>query len=132
MKFTHLITVGLILILAASMLPAKQAQASTLTVNTTSDENDGSCDGDCSLRDAIILANTNPGADTIEFEIPMIDPNCMGGICTIYPGSQLPWLSGGGTTINGYSQTGATRANASGTAVIKISDRWAQSPKLCT
>ncbi|MBN1146604.1 MAG: CSLREA domain-containing protein [Anaerolineales bacterium] len=41
------------------------APAATLTVNTASDENDGSCsDGDCSLRDAIAAAS--PG-DTIDF-----------------------------------------------------------------
>ncbi len=115
------LSIGLVVALIILILPAQQVGASTFTVNTTSDENDGSCsDGDCSLRDAIILANNNPGNDTIEFEIPMTDPNCMDGICTIYPGDELPWLSGGGTTIDGYSQTGATRANASGTAVIKI------------
>ena len=32
----------------------------SLTVDVTYDENDGSCsDGDCSLRDAIIIANAN-------------------------------------------------------------------------
>lgn len=41
------------------------APAATLTVNSASDEKDGSCgDGDCSLRDAIAAAN--PG-DTINF-----------------------------------------------------------------
>jgi len=41
--------------------------ASTLTVNTLTDENDISClDGDCSLRDAIATANAN---DTITFSV---------------------------------------------------------------
>jgi len=43
------------------------AHASTLTVNTLVDENDGSCtNGDCSLRDAINTSNTN---DTITFSV---------------------------------------------------------------
>ena len=42
------------------------ARAATFSVYTTTDENDGSCsDGDCSLRDAIILANGDAQADTI-------------------------------------------------------------------
>jgi len=58
--------IGLLLIgLAGSMLPARVAQAATFTVTKTADSNDGTCDTDCSLREAIIAANTTPGADTI-------------------------------------------------------------------
>lgn len=40
--------------------------ADDFTVTTTSDRNNGACQGgDCSLREAIIAANLNPGADTI-------------------------------------------------------------------
>jgi CSLREA domain-containing protein len=43
------------------------AQAAIITVNTSVDEQDGSCsDGDCSLRDAIQLANPD---DTINFSV---------------------------------------------------------------
>ncbi|MEJ2709538.1 MAG: CSLREA domain-containing protein [Anaerolineales bacterium] len=122
MKFRRLLSIALMIVLALAFLPGLKAGAATYTVNTTSDENDGSCsDGDCSLRDAIILANANPGADTIQFNIPGTDPNCMGGACTIYPTSgQLPVLSGGGTTIDGYSQPGAVPASAISAATIKI------------
>ncbi|MDY7080115.1 MAG: choice-of-anchor Q domain-containing protein [Chloroflexota bacterium] len=42
------------------------ARAAGFTVDVFTDENDGSCsDGDCSLRDAIIIANDNGEADTI-------------------------------------------------------------------
>jgi CSLREA domain-containing protein len=39
--------------------------AATFTVTKTNDTNDGTCDADCSLREAIIAANSMPGADTI-------------------------------------------------------------------
>ncbi len=98
---TRLAAVRLIaaLALALSLWPAtaRPAAAATYTVNTTSDESDGSCaDGDCSLRDAILLADTTPGDDTINFDSPGCDD-----VCTIQPASALPILAGGGTTIDG-------------------------------
>jgi CSLREA domain-containing protein len=41
------------------------AQAINFVVTKTADTNDGVCDADCSLREAIIAANANPGADVI-------------------------------------------------------------------
>lgn len=42
------------------------SMADDFAVTTTSDRNNGACQGgDCSLREAIIAANLNPGADTI-------------------------------------------------------------------
>jgi CSLREA domain-containing protein len=38
---------------------------SNLIVTKTADTNDNACDGDCSLREAITVANTTPGSDTI-------------------------------------------------------------------
>jgi CSLREA domain-containing protein len=77
-------------------------------VNTTFDENDGKCDdGDCSLRDAIILANLNPGSK-IEFNIDPSDSGCIGRFCTIKPTIALPALSGGNTTIDGFTQPTAS------------------------
>lgn len=45
------------------------APLSTFTVTKTADTNDGMCDADCSLREAIIAANANPGADIINFSV---------------------------------------------------------------
>ncbi len=39
--------------------------ATTYVVTKTADTNDGVCDDDCSLREAIIAANNNPGMSTI-------------------------------------------------------------------
>jgi CSLREA domain-containing protein len=48
-------------------MDGRVAVAATLTVNTLSDENDGSCtDGDCSLRDAVQVATAD---DTINFGV---------------------------------------------------------------
>ena len=41
------------------------ALGATFTVTKTADTNDGTCDADCSLREAIIAANANAGADTV-------------------------------------------------------------------
>lgn len=41
------------------------ATPQTFTVTKTTDTADGTCDLDCSLREAVIAANANPGADTI-------------------------------------------------------------------
>ncbi len=41
------------------------AEATTFSVTKTADTNDGICDTDCSLREAIIAANTLVGADVI-------------------------------------------------------------------
>jgi uncharacterized repeat protein (TIGR01451 family)/CSLREA domain-containing protein len=59
------LTLALVWLLGGrNLLPT--AHAASFTVDVTYDENDGSCtDGDCSLRDAIIIANGNGEADVI-------------------------------------------------------------------
>ena len=52
------------LILALVFLPASPF-ATTFPVTKTADTDDGSCDPDCSLREAIEAANANPGADVV-------------------------------------------------------------------
>ncbi len=83
-----------------------------ITVNSIAD--DQSDDGECTLREAIVSANTNTesgsldgechaGAlsDTIEFDI------AGAGVHSIVPGSPLPAITADNITINGYSETGA-------------------------
>jgi RHS repeat-associated protein/CSLREA domain-containing protein len=41
------------------------ASGSTFVVSKTADTNDGSCDSDCSLREAVRAANASPGRDAI-------------------------------------------------------------------
>jgi uncharacterized delta-60 repeat protein/CSLREA domain-containing protein len=93
----------------------------TFIVNTTVDEKDDDCsDGDCSLRDAILLANNEAGPNTINFLIPgdwvhTIQPNSPPHSLTA-----LPVLSGGGTTIDGYSQPGAMQATDTTSATLRV------------
>ncbi len=92
-----------------SLSATGQVGAATYTVISTDDSGVGS------LRWAIGMANTSVGADTIEFNIG----GC-GGVCTICPTSALPSLTDDGTTLNGYSQPGASHATAENPAVILI------------
>src|SRR6476661_9463090 len=80
------------------MLTAWAAHAATFTVTKTADTNDNVCDADCSLREAIIAANNNPGQDTIAFSIGS-------GPKTISPTSALPTISES-VIIDGTTQPG--------------------------
>ena len=124
MNEKRLASVLLILALGLALLSsARPAWAATYTVDITADETDGSCtDDDCSLRDAILLANSNPGPDTIAFNIDAAaDPGCdAAGVCVIQPASYLPSLLDDGTTIDGYTQPGAAPATLQEPAIILI------------
>jgi titin len=101
--------------------------ASTFTVNSTSDHTPDGCDpfpDDCTLREAINAANANAGPDLITFNINAgTDPGCnaTSGVCTIQPLLlELPALTDDGTTIDGYSQPGATPASGVTPAALRI------------
>ncbi|GMU44728.1 MAG: CSLREA domain-containing protein [Xanthomonadales bacterium PRO6] len=93
---------------------AVDSNADSLTV-------DGGCDivadaNPCTLREAILLANSQSGSDRIRFQIPGNGPHL------INPVALLPVITGG-LTIDGYSEDGAT-PNAAGEdgfdAVLRI------------
>ena len=66
------------------------AANSIFTVTKTADTNDGACDADCSLREAITAANAHPNStplDEIHFNIPGA------GVQTIQPTSPLPEIT---------------------------------------
>lgn len=52
-------------VVSSLLLWVGTAAAATFTVTKSVDTNDGLCDADCSLREAIISANANTGADEI-------------------------------------------------------------------
>jgi CSLREA domain-containing protein len=92
-----LLVCAFVVALASIPLPA---EAATLVVNTTDDNDDGTCDAThCSLREAINAANAVPGPDLIEFDIPG------SGIKEIFPSSPLV-LMDDATTIDATSQPG--------------------------
>ncbi|HEX9669116.1 MAG TPA: CSLREA domain-containing protein [Thermoanaerobaculia bacterium] len=53
-----------IVLAGALLLAALPAHAALFTPTQTADDN-GACDADCSLREAVLAANANPGADVI-------------------------------------------------------------------
>jgi parallel beta-helix repeat protein len=87
------------LLLAGLPMVTQTAQAATYTVTTTNDSGPGS------LRQAIIDANNNSGPDAIAFNIPTSDPGFLNNVWVIQLNSLLPGLTGGGTTIDGTTQT---------------------------
>ena len=84
----------LILALLLALVPAGSALAVTLTVTSTADSGPGS------LRQAILDANANPGADGVVFNIAGAGPQ------TIQPVSALPAITEP-LTIDGLTQSGA-------------------------
>src|SRR5690606_27498444 len=54
-----------LLLLALSLPIATPAAAAIFTVTKTSDGNDGACNADCSLREAVLAANAVPGSTVI-------------------------------------------------------------------
>ncbi|MBA3544459.1 MAG: hypothetical protein H0T83_08480 [Chthoniobacterales bacterium] len=83
------------LLLAGAIFTCGSTFGATFTVINTSDSGAGS------LRQAIIDANANPGADTISFDIPGT------GVHTISPLTALPEITDP-VTIDGYTQPGAS------------------------
>ncbi len=89
----------------------------TFTVNTTADAapaDVGCSTTDCTLREAILAANANGGADTIAFSIAGT------GIHTIQPTTGLPNVTGpvtiDGTTESDYVVGGAPRIELDGSS----------------
>jgi CSLREA domain-containing protein len=73
------------------------ALAMTFTVTKTADTNDGVCDADCSLREAIVAANAAPGNDIIEFDATVFNaPQTI-----TLGGTRLNINNNGSLTING-------------------------------
>src|SRR5262245_47474308 len=109
-----------ITIVAALSVFTAMAQASTFVVTNTNNS------GPDSLRQAILDANANPGADSIVFNIPG------SGVQTISATSPLPTITDP-VSIDGYTQPGANANSlALGTnsvLLIELSGASANSPQ---
>jgi CSLREA domain-containing protein len=68
----------LFVVLCLLALSSSRAFAIDFIVTKTADTNDGVCDADCSLREAIIAANANPGADRIVLGTALTYPLTLG------------------------------------------------------
>lgn len=91
-------------ILICLFLLSQSVKADTFTVTTTLESGTGS------LAEAMYLADINPGADIVNFNIPDSDHgyNATSGIWNFILNIPLPYLTGGETTIDGTSQPGYT------------------------
>jgi CSLREA domain-containing protein len=79
-----------------------QLSDAAIFVNSTDDPGDGVCDAaECTLREAINLANVGAGLETISFNIPGAGPH------VISPISPLPTITDP-VIIDGYSQPGSS------------------------
>ncbi len=75
---------------------AHAAAAATYTVTKTADTNDGTCDADCSFREAITAANATTEDDIIAFSSLFSTPQTI-----VLSGSEISILPNGTLTLNG-------------------------------
>ena len=92
----------------------------TLTVTKTADTNDGVCNADCSLREALAAAASDGVPDLILFNIPANSAGCTGTNCTITLTSPLAPAAGGGkpTTIDGGTGPNTITLSGNGSAEL--------------
>jgi CSLREA domain-containing protein len=97
------VTAALTLVLSMAALTDHPAHAAVFNVNTTSDSADGVCDGQCSLRDAIMAANANIATiDTISIPAGTYVLSIGGAENALSPAAQLDLdIQNNSTTING-------------------------------
>lgn len=86
--------------------------AATYTVTKIADTNDGLCDADCSLREAVSAANATADNDTIEFAALFNTEQTI-----TLSGGQILLVNNGSLTING---TGAALLTISGNNTSRI------------
>lgn len=90
--------VVVVLTIALAFMPQQVAHAATFVITKLADTNDGVCDSDCSLREAITASNSVGGSNTIT-----MSPGLTGTFSLFI--DRLPSLSGNLTLIgNGATQ----------------------------
>jgi CSLREA domain-containing protein len=96
--------------------------AATYTVTKTADTNDGTCDADCSLREAVASANANSGLDSVTFNISTGDANynSTDDTWTITLGSVLSISTNQSISIDGSTQTGTTAIPTYGGKIVLL------------
>jgi CSLREA domain-containing protein len=97
------------------------APSLTFTVTKIEDTNDGACDADCSLREAIAAANAEPSDDVIEFAAGVF-----GGSATrtiVLGGSELFIVRNGSLSINGPGAALLTISGGGASRVLSVGER---------
>lgn len=108
MKFTSLLVHFCI---ASCLVPA--ALGANYSVSKIADTNDGTCDADCSLREAVAAANATAANDSIYFALPFFaSPRTI-----ILTAGEIVFANNGTLTIYG---TGANRLTISGNGASRI------------
>jgi CSLREA domain-containing protein len=92
---------------------ANAAWAVTYTVTKVADTNDGACDSDCSLREAIVAAGASATDDTIEFSGVVFNT----AQTIVLSGTDLIITNNGGLVING---TGTNLLTVSGNNASRV------------
>jgi CSLREA domain-containing protein len=113
MKFARFVfCLFFVICLAVAVYPA------VYTVSKIADTNDGTCDADCSFREAVTAANATPDNDTVYFALPLFaSPQTI-----TLSGTEIVIANNGSLTVYG---TGANRLTISGnnaSRIISISD----------
>ncbi len=109
-----MIRIAVILCVGMAMLfSADFVAAATYTVTKTADTNDGTCDADCSLREAVAAANATIDNDNVVFALPLFStPQTI-----TLAGSEIVVAANGTLSIYG---TGAYRLTISGNNTSRI------------
>ena len=92
----------------------------TLLVTKTADTNDGVCDADCSLREALAVAGSDGVVSNVRFNIPATDPGCSGGQCSVALTAALVPAADGGTLTTIEGGTATNIVSLSGTGATRI------------
>ena len=109
----------------------------SFVVTKTADTNDGLCDADCSLREAILATNNTPGKGTITFDLPGAGPHVIQlqtGLPAISESVDILNTSGESITVKGqgprsYFFINIFTVNAGQTvnmSYLTISQGWGQ------
>jgi CSLREA domain-containing protein len=86
------------------LFAAVSVHAATFTVTKTTDSNDGVCDSDCSLREAVAAANSAAGDDIVAFNLAAFGPT---PTITLTLG-EIIFGANGTLTINGLGANALT------------------------
>ena len=108
----------LVMLNSSSLAPSLLVTAPNLTffVNSAADTDDGACNANCTLREAINAANASPGADSIQFGIGAGTPTInvgstgLGGLPRITEAATINGNTGGATRV----ELNGTQANTPG------------------